>query len=1682
MSPPRVAPRRSVYTDVLEQPHNTTTDQPSSDASSFRVYVEILLGYSYMLLSLGCSFYYMHIVTPYLANDMRLREFNQSGGLSFLVDLANSHWVLPTLNATAWDITHTAFVKDYSSDATRLTNQPAYARRMLLEDTRLEAAIGRMMRASIDSLMNLPTQYCWVDFKQVWELAHTKRRQARCRLRDIDNAAVYLEATLRLADWARWQLQVGRCFTMRSCQGYNQRSKAKRGYVQYPAQLWSTSTLKSILGPFLSIDMRYVPLPEPLVAVYDEFLSTVHPVWRLPAYLALADIKLDPIPVAWTATSTAYFGGNPFCVESPAYFQQNFGFDTSCDEVQRYALQVDRTSVLFALALTKQHDAHASNLCALCEDTVDECVSFVQDATRVMALLLPLLQTNTLSLRRSAALESIQHVEIVQLVKQPRNASTISLVRHAVADDDDAWASWSFFGWVMIYDWIRGHREVVSLEGDLSTLTLISGRYDLITFEVDPNDIPTRTGFTLWCLLQYVSLALTGIASLVVAYSLLNRFSVIGRNLFRFNRVAGCVWIGRPLLLTRGVSAVLLLSASNFDLLPDTGVTTLAPRGRTWVESMVVSGEALWLVYVVQDFIVVALHEAQWTGPVASIVTWIVLVMVDVWTPYDLSAVASRHCVATAGGHSCTMGTIYASSVYRVCLTLGVMFLAIVGSVCAGKVWTAWSKNPPVEAPVATLLLPAAIGAFMDVPVQVSAGAQTMDTITCVLAGLFPLVRTGHTSLFDVKLRRFVPCDMVSQLIHVRSPTFAPVNTDLMKHANQVNGVANLGPHAALVRVATKSRRAAWLHRFQVACSFAYMAITLWTSVSFVQLSTASVGNDLFWDDFNSSGTHTFLANWLNLELLAPRTANVLAVDYIDTAMYNSSDSIIHMSPFYANWIQYEEGRNVTRAVQGLRRMGAIDALWISTQYCWLDFHQKWTMANSALRQARCDRMRTNGAVYLESILRNVPWNVWRGVARDPYRWLDAFDMAFVAELNMTMQGQSWWAQVQRASLSVHDEVRWWHDHGIVAYTTQWQNYKTIGIDDSFAVQNAMGLSYALTLKLSNGSYRAAYQTSLKTTLPLVVDLLALVVNSSRTFGTSLLRQSANFAYRNVTVSHVMALSPTAYLSAVMNNFIGPFGSVDSRHVPRPPTLMALYRRVGLATMSAVMQFPQSNAIFMSIPSMKWSLKGYEAWERANILIEGGDLMCGASMETGLPAVGGCLESFGLTMGCYVQRATLDVDRHMLLFAFLSWTSAYPTASVNVSYVCSGRDTDSTCPDAMTTVMALSSSMNVSSVDAYHDVQELVVGLTQFILVGKARQFLFMPMLNPRRPQFDLFAWCLLYEWVLGYREVVNFQGDRGNLTVMSAKYPDMTWHTNEAEIPRHIVYFLRAGIAYVTTILAFVASLVLVYTLANRGHIEPRNILHFNRIAGFVWVGRPLLFARSVVALTILSTSKAQLVRVAGHFNAMQLPESNALYYMRTVLSSSEACWLVYVLQDILTIFTRDRTQVNASRASILVWVVSAVLSCVYPVQPKVTVARDCEYAVVDLQLTCHSGTIAIGDYERLVLLVLIVVGSVVLCAGLQWLCTKEKSNAMPSYATSLFLCNGAKTLFRNKDHWTLDQVVYLDMVSAVLNGLVIFPWKRTFYVLDIKTWRSFAVDAPPFHLTQKVPNRFRHSFCLTE
>ncbi|KAF0712432.1 hypothetical protein As57867_004823, partial [Aphanomyces stellatus] len=45
--------------------------------------------------------------------------------------------------------------------------------------------------------MWIATQYCWVDLDQMFEIAHSAARQARCSARYVTNGAVYLETVLR---------------------------------------------------------------------------------------------------------------------------------------------------------------------------------------------------------------------------------------------------------------------------------------------------------------------------------------------------------------------------------------------------------------------------------------------------------------------------------------------------------------------------------------------------------------------------------------------------------------------------------------------------------------------------------------------------------------------------------------------------------------------------------------------------------------------------------------------------------------------------------------------------------------------------------------------------------------------------------------------------------------------------------------------------------------------------------------------------------------------------------------------------------------------------------------------------------------------------------------------------------------------------------------------------------------------------------------------------------------------------------------------------------------------------------------------------------------------------------------------------------------------------------------------
>ncbi|OQR83394.1 hypothetical protein THRCLA_23157, partial [Thraustotheca clavata] len=135
------------------------------------------------------------------------------------------------------------------------------------------------------------------------------------------------------------------------------------------------------------------------------------------------------------------------------------------------------------------------------------------------------------------------------------------------------------------------------------------------------------------------------------------------------------------------------------------------------------------------------------------------------------------------------------------------------------------------------------------------------------------------------------------------------------------------------------------------------------------------------------------------------------------------------------------------------------------TQYCWLDFDRIWVMASTKSRQKRCKNRISNGALYLESGLRNIRnWQEFNNC------WGLSFDIGFGNYLETMESGQSWLKRTKGISNSIDDEVLFWKSKGIDTFTLQWQNYKTTGMSDAISIVTALGSTYSLSISQTPSS------------------------------------------------------------------------------------------------------------------------------------------------------------------------------------------------------------------------------------------------------------------------------------------------------------------------------------------------------------------------------------------------------------------------------------------------------------------------------------------------------------------------------------------------------------------------------------------------------------------------------------
>ncbi|KAH9155849.1 hypothetical protein AeRB84_002203 [Aphanomyces euteiches] len=215
---------------------------------------------------------------------------------------------------------------------------------------------------------------------------------------------------------------------------------------------------------------------------------------------------------------------------------------------------------------------------------------------------------------------------------------------------------------------------------------------------------------------------------------------------------------------------------------------------------------------------------------------------------------------------------------------------------------------------------------------------------------------------------------------------------------------------------------------------------------------------------------------------------------------------------------------------------------------------------NTVKRQARCsNNYTTNAVVYLETLLRNVQWTQLQTC------WGSSLDIALGSPLRRLANGTSWWKAVMSVKTTEVEELTYWQSFAVTAYATDWQNYKSMGIIDAFGIQNALGFIYPMTLKYSNGTLNLAAQTSMKMYWGFASDLWAVTSPSTSMYGASLIRHDELFAFSKATMESILVENGTLRKrdlkteSAIFDTFqrtIGPFGSVDLKRIPAPPSLM----------------------------------------------------------------------------------------------------------------------------------------------------------------------------------------------------------------------------------------------------------------------------------------------------------------------------------------------------------------------------------------------------------------------------------------------------------------------------------------------------------------------------------------------
>ncbi|KDO30897.1 hypothetical protein SPRG_04800 [Saprolegnia parasitica CBS 223.65] len=745
-------------------------------------------------------------------------------------------------------------------------------------------------------------------------------------------------------------------------------------------------------------------------------------------------------------------------------------------------------------------------------------------------------------------------------------------------------------------------------------------------------------------------------------------------------------------------------------------------------------------------------------------------------------------------------------------------------------------------------------------------------------------------------------------------------------------------PSAAFAAPATRSWR---LLEF---LGVLYVLGSLGIGMASLALMYPTLDNDFFWVRFLSNGMSSALGHALNMQLSLLTDNASMGIDLLDPSSGYAASDAVGVHPAYARFIMYQELASLRGGILGLRNLQLAAVENVGAQYCWVDLGRRWAMAYTQRRQERCrDRYATNGAMYMETFLRNIDFNAWSATTQGSFmqRIGDG-----VAE---SPDGPAFLTYLATHQiLHVESEVRFWSDAGLDRFVLQYTNLNQIGLEESIEVTNALGVTSRLRIKSISQVSRATVWFTSSMTLTLMYGFGALSQNES------LVRNASTFfGHTSPNAIEIYNVgSPLNAFQQVVHDQLGPLGNTDPLWVPVPLD---------------VLQSPFA-AAYDALTSMTLHPTPRQ-WRDPSLVFFGGNPTCLTS--AGYSFVH---ESYGFDDGCMTPMPlTLHWSPLLSLFALYMATlmgtpttlcDLVPQTEIDACFGLLRRTADALA----TAIPTEEAAINVTTLTT--------ISIFQIVRRNGSLGIETQRLLDP---SFAFFGWMSIYEWAMNTREVILFDGDIESYAVMTYAYAPLP-------LPAYTVLsrlgvYLWYGSVVVSGVALAVGLFVLWLCVARAPRSSPTPWFYFHRLTSAAWLNRGLVMGRGVAALLCLSSGTLQPLVTASRGTKFL---AGARSVVVSGILAGDVTWILYVLQDILLPFTPHSDGNMASSCTLLAWLSLLVVDVAAPIKVTTHLHRSCLSENLDSMLHCVSGHLSIGSLRRvgwtIVALWLVVLGSILL------------------------------------------------------------------------------------------------------